>query len=138
MNAESIVEAHRVYQRETGLDLPYSENHHSSDWYLFLKQHNVEDIPVVVRHLKFRYRSKPDILASMLRFRHLIRCSDYFSEYLAEAKAYQRAKTHRDRIPDGKREVLLATSRETERLDSPSRPVRELIEELKKAAGMTT
>lgn len=138
MNQNAITEAHQCYCALTGLDLPYNENSMGSDWFLFLKQFDTEDLTLVVRHLRYRYKSKPEILEAMLRFRHLIRSLDYFAEYLAEAKAIQRAREYRGRISEGKRQVLQVTHRlpDEEGEVVTAKPVGELIAELKRSVGM--
>lgn len=112
-----IQELHDLYCHLTGLQLRYMPLEHDSDWFLWSKLFSAEDLQLVVPWLKKAYKDKPQILRSTLMFRHLIRCRDYFGEYLAQAKWEARAPK-----PLNRDKVLAATGRKQEQPDNTTTP----------------
>lgn len=129
---------HQAYCEATGLKVKYSFAFYS-DWYLFAKDFEAEDIKTVVNYLRNLYRDKPEILAACLRITKLVRERDTFAQYLAEAKAEARKPrtTERDR-------VLAATGRPQEVPDNVKTPAQvlvstkalDLLAQFKKEQGM--
>lgn len=121
-------EHHELYCSLTGLHLRYMPLEHDSDWYLWAKTYDQEDLKQVVPWLRQRYKDRPDILANTLMFRHLIRCRDYFGEYLAQAQADARKPkaTERDR-------VLSATGRPMTHRDKPAQSAGQVLEHTRMA-----
>src|SRR3972149_8384981 len=95
----NIPELHEEYCQLTGLQLRYMPLEHDSDWYLWSKEFGGEDLKLVVGWLRSTQLDKR-ILANQLAFRHLIRCREYFAEYLAQAQAEARKPkpTERDAV----------------------------------------
>lgn len=112
-----ISDLHDLYCQLTGLNLRYTPMEHDSDWYLWSKDFGSDDLELVVPWLKRHYAKKPDILKSTLMFRHLIRCKDYFREYLAQAQADARKPKRTDRDS-----VLAATGRTEPKPDNTKTP----------------
>ena len=92
MNAPGYAVLHAAYCQATGLSLPYVPMEMDSDYFLFSKRYDEADLRSVVAYLRHHYREKPDVLIATLRFRHLIRQLDRFSEYLAESRQWQARK----------------------------------------------
>lgn len=127
----NIPELHEAYCRLTGLPLRYMPLEHDSDWYLWSKEFGIEDLELVVAWLRSQYKDKPSILKNSLMFRHLIRCRDYFGEYLAQAQAEARKpkETERDR-------VLAATGRPKNAEGKPAMSAAQVMAEHERMAVM--
>ncbi len=114
----------------TGLHLPYDENQHANDLFLFFKKYDEHDFILVIKHLKKRYAQKQEILLQMCKFRYLIQRLDNFAELLAEAKAVApRRPTERDK-------TLMATGRPAESQEAamarPAKPAGEVLRRMSK------
>jgi len=118
-----------LYFSMTGLHLPYSENEHASDLFLFFKKYSENDFILVIKHLKKRYGKNQEILLRMFSFTKLIRQLDVFGETLAEANAM--AVKHRK--PSERDKTLMATGRAPEgNVERPARSARQVLRRMSK------
>ncbi len=110
--------------------LPPAERH----WYEALKMGMTpDDVRLVVRHRKQRIKAGVRHEES-LKIRNIAGSEDAIAESLEEVAAIK-AKTRVNVFPKGKAEVLRATGRPDEPEQTPSKPISEYIEALRKSAG---
>lgn len=131
----TISDLHSLYCRLTGMhiSLAFDREHF---WFLWLKQgFTGADLELVVKMI-WRKIPKGERRIESLKFRNLIEQLDRFEEDLAVARAEHR----NSKPPPSARERAVSQLRpnvtETVSSAQTARPVGELIEQLKQAAGM--
>lgn len=94
-------EYHEAYCLASGLKVKYTMGLYS-DWYLFAKEFDPEDLKTVIDYLRQLYRDRPDIAVAAVRLPKLIQDRTLFASYLAEAQACARVpkQTERQRLLD--------------------------------------
>lgn len=122
-----IAELHSLYCQLTGLPIRYEPQWHDSDWFLWSKKFEADDLKLVVAHIQKHHGKDRNIMLSMLSFRHLICQRDYFGEYLAQAKAMARNARP---APSPKAQVLAAMGRPAEQPKQEAKPVCAIVAKL--------
>lgn len=108
---------HDCYCRCTGLTMGFR----LLAWQAFSAKFTVEDLSLVIRHLKRKLSG--DRLRTALKFHYLIENLEYFEEDLAEARALARVPAPRP----NRESMLRATGRDAQPATPPARSTAEII-----------